>query len=49
VIGVQPSYLDVALDEMQKRFGTIEEYFADGLGLDAATVEQLRSSYIQTG
>ena len=49
VLGVQTSYLDAAIDEMHKRFGSIEGYFADGLGLDAATVEQLRSSYIQTG
>ena len=48
VLGVQTSYLDAAIDEMQKRFGGIDGYFADGLGLDAATVEQLRSSYIQT-
>ena len=47
VIGVRASYLDVALDEMQTRFGDIEGYFADGLGLDATTVEQLRSSYTQ--
>jgi len=49
VIGVQTSYLDAAIEEMQKRFGGIDGYFADGLGLDAATVERLRSSYIETG
>ncbi len=47
VIGVQTSYLDVALEEMHKRFGSIEGYFAGGLGLDEATIDQLRSSYIQ--
>ncbi len=47
VLGVQTSYLDAAIDEMQKRFGSIDGYFADGLGLDAATIEALRSSYIQ--
>ena len=49
VIGVQTSYLDAAIDEMHKRFGGIEGYFADGLGLDAPTIEQLRSSYIEKG
>jgi protein-tyrosine phosphatase len=49
VIGVQTSYLDAAVDEMQKRFGSIHGYFADGLGLDPGTIELLRSSYIQAG
>ncbi len=49
VIGVQTSYLDAAIDEMETRFSSIEGYFSDGLGLDAATIEQLRSSYVQAG
>jgi protein-tyrosine phosphatase len=47
VIGVQTSHLNVAVEQLQKRFGSIEGYFAGGLGLDEATIDQLRSSYIQ--
>ena len=47
VIGVEPEYLDGALDEMRKRFKSVEGYFADGLGLDARVIDQLRSSYIE--
>ena len=40
-------YLDAALDEMRKRYKTIDGYFADGLGLDAATIDRLRAAYIE--
>jgi protein-tyrosine phosphatase len=41
VLGVQPTYLETAQREMRDRFGTIEGYFADGLGIDAGQ-ERLR-------
>jgi protein-tyrosine phosphatase len=44
---VRPAYLDVALDEMAHRFGTIEAYFADGLGLDARVQERLRNVFVE--
>jgi protein-tyrosine phosphatase len=47
VIGVQRSYLDAGLAEMRKRFKSIDGYFTDGLGLDAATIERLRSDFIE--
>lgn len=47
VIGVQTEYLDAALDEMRTRYGTIDGYFADGLGLDAATTAQIRDAYTE--
>lgn len=34
VLGVDRAYLDTSFAEMRERFGTIERYFADGLGLD---------------
>ncbi len=34
VLGVETSYLRAAFDEMQTRFGSIESYFSDGLGID---------------
>ena len=47
VLGVQVEYLDAALDEMTTRYGTIEGYFTDGLGLDPATIDQIRAVYTE--
>ena len=49
VVGVAPQYLEAALDEMRKDFGTIEGYFADALGIDQAGQEALRSALTETG
>ena len=43
VLGVQPDYLAAALDEMGRRYGSIEAYFADGLGIDDAGQAALRA------
>jgi protein-tyrosine phosphatase len=45
VLGVRKEYLDAAIDEMTARYGDIEGYFRDGLGLDDATIAALRSSF----
>jgi protein-tyrosine phosphatase len=45
VFGVDPAYLRAALDEVGARFGSIEGYFAAGLGLDAATIDALRTAF----
>jgi protein-tyrosine phosphatase len=45
VLGVRPEYLQASLDEMHERFGTIEEYFSNGLHIDRATQQTLRSTY----
>lgn len=47
VLGVDPAYLDAALDEVSKRFGSIEGYFADGLGIDDAGQAALRAALIE--
>ena len=36
---IAPEYLQAALDEMRKEFGTIEGYFADELNLDRRTAD----------
>jgi protein-tyrosine phosphatase len=46
VIGVKPEYLQASFDEMQKRYGTIEGYFAKGLGIDAAQQKALRDRFL---
>jgi protein-tyrosine phosphatase len=48
VVGVRSEYLDAALDEMTTRYGSVDGYFADGLGLDAATVDAVRAAYTET-
>jgi protein-tyrosine phosphatase len=49
LLGVQAEYLDIAVDEMRQRFGSIEEYFINGLNLDQATIERLRTNFIDRG
>lgn len=46
ILGVKKEYLDAAFDEMHKKFGTIDKYFSDGLGIDAAQQEALRKMYL---
>ncbi len=46
VLSVQAEYLDVAVDEMRQRFSSVEDYFTNGLKLDAATIERLRTIFI---
>jgi len=46
--GVRKEYLEAALDEMRQRFGTIEGYFTDGLGLDANILQALRGALIES-
>jgi protein-tyrosine phosphatase len=42
IFGVKPAYLEASFDEMQKRYGTIEAYFSEALGIDAAGQKVLR-------
>ena len=43
VLGVDASYLRAAFDEMHTRFGTIENYFSQGLGIGADGQQALRA------
>ena len=47
ILGVQTEYLDAAFDEMRSEFSSIEGYFADGLGIDEAGQQHLRSSLVE--
>jgi protein-tyrosine phosphatase len=49
VLGVDPEYLQAALDEMKQRFGSIEGYFAQGLGVDEAGQQELRDALNESG
>lgn len=46
MLGVRREYLEAAIDEALNRYGTIEEYFAGGLGLDDDTLQALRNRLV---
>jgi protein-tyrosine phosphatase len=48
VLGVDADYLRAALDEVKQRFGSIETYFADGLGIDADGQQRLRAALVES-
>jgi protein-tyrosine phosphatase len=47
ILGVQEEYLEAAFDVMHQRFGTIQSYFADGLGLDQTVQDALRKTFVE--
>lgn len=49
VLGVDRGYLERAFEAMTHEYGTIEDYFAEGLGVDADQQEQLRVLYLVDG
>jgi protein-tyrosine phosphatase len=49
LVGVRPDYLGSALDEVHRLFGSIEGYFAEGLGLDAPTRAAIRATLVERG
>jgi protein-tyrosine phosphatase len=46
LVGVKEAYLRASFDEMHAKYGTIEGYFADGLGIDAAGQQRLRDRFL---
>jgi protein-tyrosine phosphatase len=48
VLGVKRTYLHAAMDEMTQRFGSIEGYFADGLGIESDRQQHLRHALIES-
>lgn len=48
LLGVERKYLEAAVDEALRRYGTIDEYFASGLGLDDDSLQELRTRMIDT-
>lgn len=45
--GVRRAYLEAALDEVARRYGSIEGYFRDGLGFDERAIETLRETFLE--
>ena len=46
IFGVKVEYLEASFDEMQTKYGTIENYFSEGLGIEATTQNILRDLYL---
>ena len=49
LIGVHPEYLEIAVEAMERAYGSIEGYVTDGLGLGAGTVRLLRTGFVEPG
>lgn len=49
LVGVHPEYLEIAIAEMSRAFGSIDAYLADGLGLDADARHRLRTAFVEPG
>jgi protein tyrosine/serine phosphatase len=47
ILGVKKVYLGAAFDEMQKKYGTIERHFSEGLGIGATKQKALRDLYLR--
>jgi protein-tyrosine phosphatase len=45
VMLVRPEYLATAFSQMTSRFGSIEDYVVNGLGVSHDTIERLRGAY----
>jgi len=46
IFGVKAEYLQASFDAMLKQYGTIERYFSEGLGIDAASQQALKKLYL---
>ena len=46
IFGVREEYLEAAFDEMKAKYGTIENYFSEALGMDATAQQALRGLYL---
>ena len=46
VFGVKSEYLEASFGEMRKRYGTIEGYFSEGLGIGPGEQKALRDLYL---
>jgi len=46
IFGVKAEYLQASFDAMLKQYETIERYFSEGLGIDAASQQALKKLYL---
>lgn len=46
LLGVERAFIETSFQEVEKRYGSIEAYAKEALGLDAMAIEKLRSRYL---
>lgn len=46
VLGVEPAYIEAAFAEAETRYGSMDAYVRDGLGIDAVTIARLKSKLL---
>ncbi|MCU0505366.1 MAG: tyrosine-protein phosphatase [Chloroflexi bacterium] len=49
LVGVDPAYLAAALEAVREGYGSVRGWFADGLGIDAAGIDALRTAFVEGG
>jgi protein-tyrosine phosphatase len=47
IIGVKAEYLEAAFKEVQRVYGSMDRYFSEGLGIDAAAQKALRDNFLE--
>lgn len=47
IISARQVYLEAAQDEVERRYGSLEGYLRDGLGLEPGILEALRSAFLE--
>lgn len=47
IIGVKAEYLEAAFREVQRVYGSMDRYFSEGLGIDAAKQKALRDIFLE--
>ena len=47
LLGVEQSFIEAAIDQMKTEFGSIDNYFRDGLGISDAEIQQLRQRFLE--
>lgn len=47
LLGVKQRYIEAAFEAMESEYGSIDNFIRDGLGIDAAMREQLRSNLLE--
>lgn len=45
-LGVQLGYLEAAHEQLESQYGTVERYFAEGLGLTSEAIDALRERFV---
>ena len=48
LLGVEPAYIESALDTIEREYGGLEAYLRDELGIDDDTLSKLRENLLES-